>query len=154
MHRTKQALGIAPHEALFKKKKHTQKSPMLCRCVHSLYIPISVYPYIPICPTRAVSIWCQSEHRQYVHCLWCLANTPAKCARAAMDPTASSLSDSRRDKEESLRRRRERDRIWRASETGAQREERLRLRRERDRTRRAAQSEEQRASVLLRKLRR
>ena len=26
MQRTKQALGIAPHEALFKKKKHTQKS--------------------------------------------------------------------------------------------------------------------------------
>ena len=98
-----------------------------------------------------------SEHRHYVDCLCCLANAPAKCAkcaRAAMEPTAadstaSSLSDSRRDKEESLRR--ERDRVLRASETGAQRNERLRVRRERDRARRAAQSEEQRASVLLRK---
>ena len=96
-----------------------------------------------------------SEHRQYVYCLCCLANAPAKCARAAVNPTAgdstaSSLSDSRRDKEESLRGR-ERDRVLRASETGAQKKERLRVRRERDRARRAAQSEEQRASVLLRK---
>ena len=67
----------------------------------------------------------------------------------AGDSTASSLSDSRRDKEESLHRRRKHDRVWRALETGAQREERLRVRRERDRARRAAQSEEQRASVLL-----
>ena len=68
----------------------------------------------------------------------------------AADSTASSLSDSRRDKEESLRRR-ERDRVLRASEPGARRNERLRVRGERDRARRAAQSEEQRASVLLRK---
>ena len=69
----------------------------------------------------------------------------------AGDSTASSLSDSRRDKEDSLRRRRERDSVRRASETGARRKERLRVRRERDRARRAAQSEEQRASVLLHK---
>ena len=75
-----------------------------------------------------------SEHRQYVYCLCCLANAPAKCAkcaRAAVNPTTgdsttSSLSDSRRDKEESLCRRRERDRVRHASDTGAQKKERLR----------------------------
>ena len=136
-----------------------------------IYIYISVvrhavYFYLPdSCGQHSVSLhtqyvhclWCL--HRQYVHCLWWLANAPvkcAKCARAAMDSTAgdstaSSLSDSRRDKEESLRRRRERDRVRRASETEAQKKERLRVRRERDRARRAARSEEQRSRVLLRK---
>ena len=84
--------------------------------LHCVYLSY-VIPYISICPTRAVI-----EHRQYVNCLCCLANAPAKCAKcacAAMDPTAgnstaSSLSDSRCDKEESLRRRRERDRVRRA----------------------------------------
>ena len=59
--RTKQALGIAPHEALFKKKKHTQESllrhykklltvtqipPLLAHCIlyifSLLYLPLSI----------------------------------------------------------------------------------------------------------------
>ena len=76
---------------------------------------LSVCIYIYICCTSyRIFLFARlvrsSEHRQYVYCLCCLANAPAKCAkcaRAAMDPTAgdstaSSLSDSRRDKEESL----------------------------------------------------
>ena len=105
-----------------------------------LYIRIYIY----ICRTSCrIFLFARlvrpSEQRHSFDCLCCLANAPAKCAkcaRAAMDPTAadstaSSLSDYRRDKEESLRRRRERDRVLRASETGARRNERLRVRRER-----------------------
>ena len=48
MQHTKQALGIAPHEALFKNNKHTQKS-LLRHYEELLYIYIYIYIYIREC---------------------------------------------------------------------------------------------------------
>ncbi len=65
-----------------------------------------------------------------------------------MDSQSRRVPESTGNREERLRRRRERERARRASETADQRHERLRVRRERDRARRAARTAADRAVLL------
>jgi len=62
--------------------------------------------------------------------------------------SSARVSESSRNREDRLQRRRERERARRASETAEQREERLRVRRARDRATRAAQTAEERDARL------
>ena len=90
---------------------------------------------------------CYTAARAAASCSWTIQ------LAASMDVTsmdATRCSESSRDREERLRRRRKRERARRATDTAEQRAHRLWQRRERDRARRALQSSERRERELQR----
>ena len=112
---------------------------------HSVYIMYLLYLYSTWSGCRARRCLVRRSIRDLDILLFSLL--PAW----SMDATgmdATRCSESSRDREERLRRRRERERARRAAETAEQRAHRLWQRRERDRARRALQSSERREREL------